>query len=132
MAILFKTSLPELEPKKDNRFEIILPEKFGIPSYMVQSAEKPKIRNGNWENIKIGFLDVIEPSSPQLLMNMLKSNEIFSFIFHHLDPIGVPVEEWEIKVRKIVGVDFGNVDYGCDKINIVTMELGIIECKLNY
>lgn len=87
MAEKFKAVPVVQEPKKNNWFVAEFPEEFRIESYLVQSAEKPRLHidkveipymntsyiSGKhyWEDLTINLIDVIGSSTTQGVMNMI-------------------------------------------------------------
>lgn len=47
------------EPKKNNQFLVEFPEQFNITQDNIKTITKPFFKNGNWQNIKIEFVDFI-------------------------------------------------------------------------
>lgn len=113
------------EPKRDNRFVVILPDEFEIESWLVQSCDLPKIRNGELQPIKITFLDLIGPSTSTKVLALFeicadrkrREVELFDFTIALLDPIGIRIEEWTISVSELLEVDFGVMDYGDNSLH---------------
>lgn len=118
------------EPKASNRFLVEFPEEFNIDSWCVRKISKPKFANGEWENIRIEFIDIISPSTSQTLFNSLNSCD-FPIKIITLDPIGNSVEEWVIQVEKILTIDFGELDYTNEEIQKIFLLVKPINCILN-
>ena len=122
------------EPKLQNRF---IMEIDGIPSFMVKSANRPKIESevveldhinlkrkikgkSNWTDITITMYDPIVPSGAQSVMEWIRtSHESITgrdgyadfykknIDFYALGPVGEKVEQW-----KLVGAFISNAEFG--------------------
>jgi len=122
------------EPKLQNRF---IMEIDGIPSFMVKSANRPKIESevveldhinlkrkikgkSNWTDITITLYDPIVPSGAQSVMEWIRtSHESITgrdgyadfykknIDFYALGPVGDKVEQW-----KLVGAFISNAEFG--------------------
>ena len=122
------------EPKLQNRF---IMEIDGIPSFMVRSANRPKIESevveldhinlkrkikgkSNWTDITITLYDPIVPSGAQSVMEWIRtSHESITgrdgyadfykknIDFYALGPVGDKVEQW-----KLVGAFISNAEFG--------------------
>ena len=124
--------------KTVNRFAVEFPEEFGIKLWSVTSSDKPRFSNGEWENIKVTFHDFIEPSTSQALfrvVNFLKTNKDvvkFEFKINSLDPTGVVVEQWVIRVKNVLTINFGELDYKNDSFQELTLILKPLDCVLEF
>jgi hypothetical protein len=122
------------EPKLQNRF---IMEIDGIPSFMIKSANRPKIESevveldhinlkrkikgkSNWTDITITMYDPIVPSGAQAVMEWIRtSHESITgrdgyadfykknIDFYALGPVGDKVEQW-----KLVGAFISNAEFG--------------------
>ncbi len=122
------------EPKLQNRF---IMEIDGIPSFMIRSANRPKIESevveldhinlkrkikgkSNWTDITITMYDPIVPSGAQSVMEWIRtSHESITgrdgyadfykknIDFYALGPVGDKVEQW-----KLVGAFISNAEFG--------------------
>ena len=122
------------EPKLQNRF---IMEIDGIPSFMIRSANRPKIESevveldhinlkrkikgkSNWTDITITMYDPIVPSGAQSVMEWVRtSHESITgrdgyadfykknIDFYALGPVGDKVEQW-----KLVGAFISNAEFG--------------------
>ena len=128
------------EPKRNNRFLVEFPKQFNIQQWSIQKINKPKFTGGNWENIKIEFVDPIGPSTSQGLFQIvefLKNNKneskcLFEIKIKSLDPTGVEVEEWVVYIGEILTINFGELDYGDDKIQQPFLVAKPLNCLLKY
>jgi hypothetical protein len=124
--------------KKVNRFAVEFPEKFNIKLWSVTSSDKPRFTNDEWENIKITFNDFIEPSTSQALfrvVNFLKTNKDvvkFEFKINSLDPTGVVVEQWLVRVKNVLTINFGELDYKKDSFQELTLIVKPLDCILEF
>ncbi len=127
-----------LEFKKVNRFTVEFPEDFGVKIWSVTSSDKPRFSDGEWENIKVTFHDFIEPSTSQALFRVvkfLKTNKDvvkFEFKINSLDPTGVVVEQWVIRVKNVLTINFGELDYKNDSFQELTLILKPLDCILEF
>jgi hypothetical protein len=135
-----KLKVTQYEPKRNDRFLVEFPEQFNVQQWSIQKINKPKFTDGKWENIKVEFIDPIAPSTSQSLfkiveflkINVNDSKILFNIKIKSLDPTGVGVEEWVIDVEKVLTINFGELDYGDDKIQQPYLILKPLNCVLNY
>lgn len=107
------------EPKMSNKFLVEFPKEFNIQCWSIQKTNLPKFINGEWGYIKIEFFDVFTPSTSNGLFKIVnfvktkkdETDELFNIKIKLLDSIGVEVEEWVISVKKVLIVNFGELDY---------------------
>ena len=125
------------EPKLYNNFELIFPEETGIPSYMVQTFEKPKLkinesdsRFGNWLPIKVKILENIDNSTLKGVQHLIKNK--FNMKLNELDGPGCVLNTWLITECRVVSVDYGNLDYGNDDLSMITVEIKPKNCKVTF
>jgi hypothetical protein len=124
--------------KRENRFSLNFPSEFNIESWLVQSVNKPQVRknpNGEyiWTNLNVEFIDPIGPSVTQKLY-LLFMNKVIKFKceLFSLDPIGIPVEKWEIYIKGIESINFGNCSYENNALNKPKISLSVDKCELIY
>ncbi len=140
------------EPKLQNRF---IMEIDGIPSFMVKSANRPKIESevveldhinlkrkikgkSNWTDITITMYDPIVPSGAQSVMEWVRtSHESITgrdgyadfykkdIDFYMLGPVGDKIEQWKLKGAFISQANFGDVAFDSN-------EPASIELTLSY
>ncbi len=122
------------ELKRDNRFKVEFPVEFNIDGWQVQYCSKPKLVESIWEDIVIEFIDPIGPSTSQALFHNVHKTNInkFTLFLYGLDPVGVEVEKWEIRVSRVKSIDFGQYSYENDTISKPKMILAVKDCILNY
>jgi hypothetical protein len=135
-----KLKFTQYEPKRNNRFLVEFPEQFNVQLWSIKKINKPKFTDGKWENIKVEFIDPIAPSTSQSLfkivdflkINVNDSKILFNIKIKSLDPTGVGAEEWVIDVEKVLTINFGELDYGDDKIQQPYLILKPLNCVLEY
>jgi len=135
----------EQEPKRNNRFIVILPPEFGIESYFIQKINRPKIsftqNKYEWANIELELFDVIGPSTTKAIYKIIdfcqehknlnvKENFLFSLSIQSLDPVGCVVEEWVIDIKEILNIDFGDCDYSNDDVQKIKILIKPYNCEL--
>lgn len=111
------TGLPPypLEYKWGNRFQVILPEIFGIDSFLIKSITRPSydLLNSRWSDIKIEFYDLVAPSTTKKLINLIKLgyDGLFGLnvVLNLLDSKGETIELWDISIKELVKVDLGSL-----------------------
>ena len=131
-------TMPEFEPKKNNLFFVLFPESFGIQKWVVRYVTRPAydFESQKWGDMELNFIDPIEPSTTKCLFDLIKDfkgkkgKPLFKFNIQSLDPVGTVVEEWEIGVKKVLGVDFGYSCYEDGEVQSITMALRPCRCKL--
>lgn len=130
----------QYEPKRNNRFLVKFPEQFDVELCSILKINKPKFTDGQWENIRVDFVDLIGPSTSQSLfkiVNFLKTNDsddkkLFDVKIQSLDPTEEIIEEWVVYVEKVLTINFGELDYGSDEIQKPFLILKPLNCILNY
>lgn len=130
--------LPDFEPKMNNQFFVHFPESFDIQKWVVRFVSRPSydFESQKWQDVDLIFIDPIEPSTTKRLYAVLnefkgkKGNPLFRFNIQSLDPTGVVVEEWEIRVKKILGIDFGYSNYEEAQVQTIHMVVRPCTCKL--
>ena len=126
------------EPKLANRF---IMEIDGIPSFMIKTANRPKIESevveldhinlkrkikgkSNWTDITITLYDPIVPSGAQSVMEWIRSGHESitgrdgyadfykkNIDFYMLGPVGDKIEQWKLKGAFISQANFGDLAY---------------------
>ena len=144
---------PIYEPKRKNRYLITFPEKFHIQQYVIQKAERPRMKvirkkilgfeiskKVVWDDIVIKFIDPIGPSTSQALMGLVYPDknkhriidEEFNFNIEMIDPTGTVVERWLLENCKIKSIDFGDLSYSSDEVATCTMTIKIGDAILLF
>jgi hypothetical protein len=138
------------EPKLQNRF---IMEIDGIPSFMVKSANRPKIESevveldhinlkrkikgkSNWTDITITMYDPIVPSGAQSVMEWIRtSHESITgrdgyadfykknIDFYALGPVGDKVEQWKLVGAFISNAEFGDFDWSSSDPTLITLTI---------
>jgi len=138
------------EPKLANRF---IMEIDGIPSYMIKTANRPKLESevveldhinlkrkikgkSNWTDITITLYDPIVPSGAQSVMEWIRtSHESITgrdgyadfykknIDFYMLGPVGDKVEQWKLVGAWISAAEFGDVDWSSNDPVMITLTI---------
>jgi hypothetical protein len=138
------------EPKLANRF---IMEIDGIPSYMVKTANRPKLESevveldhinlkrkikgkSNWTDITITLYDPIVPSGAQSVMEWIRTGHESitgrdgyadfykkNIDFYMLGPVGDKVEQWKIVGAWISAAEFGDVDWSSNDPVMISLTL---------
>ena len=138
------------EPKLANRF---IMEIDGIPSFMIKTANRPKIESevveldhinlkrkikgkSNWTDITITLYDPIVPSGAQAVMEWIRtSHESITgrdgyadfykknIEFYMLGPVGDKVENWKIVGAWISSAEFGDVDWSSNDPVMISLTI---------
>ncbi len=138
------------EPKLANRF---IMEIDGIPSFMVKTANRPKIESevveldhinlkrkikgkSNWTDITITLYDPIVPSGAQSVMEWVRSSHESitgrdgyadfykkNIDFYMLGPVGDKVEQWKLVGAFISSAEFGDVDWSSNEPVMITLTI---------
>ena len=129
---------PIYESKRENRFIVKFPLEFEIPEWSVIDISYPSFYN-EWDDIKISFIDIIgSGSTSNALYDLIKkfegkSNvELFTFTINSLDPTGVIIDEWEIKVKEILNVNFGIGDCRSYENRSTSLIIKPLDCILKF
>ena len=138
------------EPKLANRF---IMEIDGIPSFMIKTANRPKLESevveldhinlkrkikgkSNWTDITITLYDPIVPSGAQAVMEWIRtSHESITgrdgyadfykknIDFYMLGPVGDKVENWKIIGAWISSAEFGDVDWSSNDPVMISLTI---------
>jgi hypothetical protein len=138
------------EPKLANRF---IMEIDGIPSFMIKTANRPKIESevveldhinlkrkikgkSNWTDITITLYDPIVPSGAQSVMEWIRSSHESitgrdgyadfykkNIDFYMLGPVGDKVEQWKLVGAWISSAEFGDVDWSSNEPVMITLTI---------
>lgn len=147
------------EPKKQHQF---IMEVNGIPSYLIKTAAKPSIQNGEvaldhinvkryvkgkseWQAIEVTLYDAIVPSGAQAVMEWIRlhhesatGRDGYSSFYkkevrlHQLSPLGEVIEEWILKGAFITDSSFGTLDWSQDAVQEISMTLRYDWAFLNF
>jgi hypothetical protein len=138
------------EPKLANRF---IMEIDGVPSFMIKTANRPKIESevveldhinlkrkikgkSNWTDITITLYDPIVPSGAQSVMEWIRSSHESitgrdgyadfykkNIDFYMLGPVGDKVEQWKLVGAWISSAEFGDVDWSSNDPVMITLTI---------
>ena len=138
------------EPKLANRF---IMEIDGVPSFMIKTANRPKLESevveldhinlkrkikgkSNWTDITITLYDPIVPSGAQSVMEWIRtSHESITgrdgyadfykknIDFYMLGPVGDKVEQWKIIGAWISSAEFGDVDWSSNDPVMISLTI---------
>ena len=147
------------EPKLSNRF---IMEIEGVPSFMVKTANRPKIESevveldhinlkrkikgkSNWTDITITLYDPVIPSGAQSVMEWIRqSHESITgrdgyadfykknIDFYTLGPVGDKVEQWKLVGAWINSAEFGDMDWSTNDPVMITLTLSYDYAILEY
>ena len=98
-----------------------------------------------WGTIALTLQDPIAPSSSQKVMEWARlAHETISgrdgyaafykkdFSLNLMDPVGVTIEQWDIKGAWITDADFGGLDYASGEPVEISLTVRPDECILRY
>lgn len=129
----------QYEVKRTNRWRFDFPIEFDIESWLIQSVSLPKFtkdEKGNFTEFKMSltFINPIGPSSDtKIYQNFItKNKKDFECKLFLLDPTGEKVSLWDLKINDLISIDFGQLDYGDDSINIIEIILNVEKAILRY
>ena len=138
------------EPKLANRF---IMEIDGVPSFMIKTANRPKLESevveldhinlkrkikgkSNWTDITITLYDPIVPSGAQSVMEWIRSGHESitgrdgyadfykkNIDFYMLGPVGDKVEQWKLVGAFISSAEFGDVDWSSNEPVMITLTI---------
>jgi hypothetical protein len=147
------------EPKMSNRFIMYIE---GIPAYLVKTAARPEIANGEvaidhvnvkryvkgrseWSAVTVSLYDAVVPSAAQAAMEWVRlhhesvtGRDGYSdfykkdITFNSLGPVGDKVEEWTLKGAFITTAKFSDMDYSGGDIATVDLTLRYDYAILQY
>ena len=147
------------EPKLANRF---IMEIDGIPSFMIKTANRPKIESevveldhinlkrkikgkSNWTDITITLYDPIVPSGAQSVMEWIRSGHESitgrdgyadfykkNIDFYMLGPVGDKIEQWTLKGAFILSANFGELDWSSNDPLMIELTLSYDYAILEY
>jgi len=141
------------EPKKGHQFVMSIIDTNGtaIPAFLIKTAAKPSIENGEitldhiniqryikgkskWSSLSITVYDAIVPSGAQAVMQWIRDHHESAtgrdgysdfykkdILLKQLSPLGEVVEEWQLKGAFITSANFGSLDWSSEEV--VSIEL---------
>ena len=146
----FRDASYSWEPKRTHQF---IMELEGIPSYLIKTAAKPTIENGEitlnhinveryvkgrskWSAINISLYDPIVPDGARAVMEWVRLHHESTtgrngyattykkqISLKQLSPLGEVIEEWTLHGAYITSANFGSLDWSGEEA--VMIELGI-------
>lgn len=147
------------EPKRQHQF---IMDVDGVPAYLIKTAAKPSMTNGEvpldminvkryvkgkseWNTIEVTLYDAIVPSGAAAVMEWVRlhhesatGRDGYSSYYkkeiklHQLSPLGEVVEEWILKGAFIVDANFGTFDWSSDAVQELSMTLRYDWAFFNY
>ena len=147
------------EPKKQHQFIMAID---GIPAYLIKSAAKPSIANGEitldhinvqryvkgksvWSTLAISLYDPIVPSAAQAVMEWIRlhhesatGRDGYSSFYkkeiklRQLSPLGEIIEEWILHGTYITDANFGSLDWSQEDIVNIELTLRYDWAFLNF
>ena len=129
----------QYEPIRNCRFRVEFSEDFKMEDWLVDSLTLPKFikkSDGYFNHCKIfmSFINLIGPSSSQKFFHnfILDRKNSFGCKIFLLDPTGIDISLWELKIDSVDSVDFGKLDYNDHSINKIEIMLNVEEAILVY
>ena len=147
------------EPKKQHQFIMAVD---GIPAYLIKSAAKPSIANGEialdhinvqryvkgksvWSTLAISLYDPIVPSAAQAVMEWIRlhhesatGRDGYSSFYkkeiklRQLSPLGEIIEEWILHGTYITDANFGSLAWETEDIVNIELTLRYDWAFLNF
>ena len=147
------------EPKKQHQFIMAID---GIPAYLIKSAAKPSIANGEialdhinvqryvkgksvWSTLAISLYDPIVPSAAQAVMEWIRlhhesatGRDGYSSFYkkeiklRQLSPLGEIIEEWILHGTYITDANFGSLAWETEDIVNIELTLRYDWAFLNF
>lgn len=128
--LTYDLSKTAYEPIINNRFIVSFPIDFNILSWNVKSIVMPVIERRKCSNTVVVFRKFISPLTSKTISDMIH-NKNFEISVALLDNTGKTVETWNIKIKKVVSVDFGGeMDYSIDSISEIKVVFETKDCIL--
>ena len=147
------------EPKKQHQFIMSM---TGIPAYLIKTAAKPTISNGEitldhinvqryvkgksvWSTMAITLYDPIEPSAAAAVIEWVRlhhesatGRDGYSDMYkkniqlQQLSPLGEVIEEWKLTGAFITEANFGALDWSSEEVVMIDLTLRFDYAKLAY
>ena len=147
------------EPKKQHQFIMSM---AGIPAYLIKTAAKPTISNGEitldhinvqryvkgksvWNTMAITLYDPIEPSAAGAVIEWVRlhhesvtGRDGYSDMYkkniqlQQLSPLGEIIEEWNLIGAFITEANFGALDWSAEEVVMIDLTLRFDYAKLAY
>ena len=147
------------EPKKQHQFIMSM---TGIPAYLIKTAAKPTISNGEitldhinvqryvkgksvWSTMAITLYDPIEPSAAGAVIEWVRlhhesvtGRDGYSDMYkkniqlQQLSPLGEIIEEWNLIGAFITEANFGALDWSAEEVVMIDLTLRFDYATLSY
>lgn len=126
-------------PKKKKLWVLKFPAEFNIQEWWLFKTNRPKHENGKWCDITISMRDFLDNNASNSVNMLLKEydtkkkwfkRKIFTITLEMLDPTGVPFEVWDIDIKRIKSVDFGDLTVEDDGMADITLTLEIKNARM--
>lgn len=149
------------EPKRQNRWLFQFADDT-FPSFIARTASRPSASiepitidylntkryiagKFEWNTIALGLYDPIAPSAAQRVMEWVRLSyenlsgragyEAFykkDFSLLMLDPVGAPVEQWDIQGAWITEATFGDLDMASAELAQIDVTIRMDRCVLRF
>ena len=104
-----------MEFKQEKNFKVIFPIELGIPSESVCDIDAPKFKDGEWQDMKINFYDLVAQSPIHGLMEIIKLSKKKRFtmgiVIQELDRGGNVLAHFNVITKQVKEINFGTFDY---------------------
>jgi len=149
------------EPKYQHKF-ILEMQNAGIPAFLIKTAAKPSMTNGelvldhinvkrklkgksSWNSIAITIYDAIVPSAAQACMEWVRKHhesvtgrdgyaDMYkeNLVLYQLSPLGEIIEEWQIWGAYLQEINFGSLDWSSEDVVMIDATLNYDYAVLSY
>ena len=128
-GILKRMSIQVFEPLINNMFIVSFPKEFEIDGWVVKSIGMPIITRNRCTDTIVVFRK-LEPLISKTIINLVTKKN-FDIDVKLLDKTGKSVENWGIRIKKTISVDFGGkLDYSDDGISEIKVTFKTKDCIL--
>jgi len=136
----FKVIDDKKEPKIKRGFEFLFPENLGIPSYLIQTVERPSAKLNSfkkleWNPIEIQMLETTDNSTLKGVMKIQEPDLIdkgFNCKLRDLDFTGVTLNEWTLLNCRIESVHYGHLDYASSSLTLISIQIKPEKCTIKF
>lgn len=131
---LSNSSVAYSEPILNNRYVVEFSGGgINIEPFLIQSINLPKFSNGEWEELTMEILNLIDCSTIIELNKIINQfNSKFKIQIKILDPVQHITGTWDIDC-KITSIDFGDFKYDLEdeksELLISKVKFKILDCK---
>lgn len=122
-------SLEINKPIKNNTFIVSFPNKYKIPSWLVQNVSELKFVNGKWNDIEIDFIVPVGLKLSSALFKLINKTDNFEFTIIFCSELGKELEKFKIK-SNLLSVNFGALSYSNENIKMFKICLGDIQVSV--